>query len=247
MLIKIFLIYLAIVSINAAVKWPSAITKCKKSDSDCMEKSIVDTLEFIKNGYREWGFQRIEPFYIEKLELIADPSKSVRLDQTYEHIYMHGMLNPVVKNFKLTDDGKNCKWEMEIHSPQTRMEADYVLSGQLLVFPINGNGKCNVTLTGMTNVHTAKCEKYESKGKSYLRLKDYKLNMNVEKCYFDFENIIPGNEKISQEVGKTINENSLEIFKDVKGGFEQLWARLHENAANQVFSKIPEDELFLPE
>lgn len=78
-----------------------------------------------------------------------------------------------------------------------------------------------------------------------MKLSDYKLSMTPQSCYFDFSNIIPGNEQISKEVGKTVNENSLEIFKDVKGGFEKMLSRLHENAANSVFAKIPEDELFL--
>lgn len=78
-----------------------------------------------------------------------------------------------------------------------------------------------------------------------MKLLDYKLSMSPQSCYFDFPNIIPGNEQISKEVGKTVNENSLEIFKDVKGGFEEMLSRLHERSANNVFAKIPEDELFL--
>lgn len=99
---------------------------------------------------------------------------------------------------------------------------------------------------GIKNKHTADCEHFMKKGKSHLRLKNYAMNMSVQECYFDFPNMIPGNEQISNELGKTINENSMEIFQDVKGGFEQLLSKVYENGANSVFSKIPEDELFLP-
>lgn len=117
-------------------------------------------------GFRELGFPKLEPFYVEKLELSADSEKSVRLNQKYEHVYLYGITNTKINKFKLideryfslfflnfflfvrmTDDGTNCLWEMELFSPSTRMEADYELTGQVLVFPINGHGKCNVTIS----------------------------------------------------------------------------------------------------
>ncbi|CAG9767766.1 unnamed protein product [Ceutorhynchus assimilis] len=241
------LILLSASDVFGAVQLPPEITKCRKSDSQCMEKSIKETLMLFKDGYKDLGFPPLNPFHVEKLEITADPGKSVKLNQKYEDVWMHGMVDIDVKSFKLTDDGKKCIWELEVYSFGTRMDADYTLTGQVLVFPINGHGRCNVTMKGITNKHTAECEHYMKKGKSHMRLKNYKMNMSVEKCYFDFPNIIPGNEQISKEVGKTVNENSQEIFQDVKGGFEEVLARLHENGANSVFSKIPEDELFLPE
>ncbi|XP_050316007.1 circadian clock-controlled protein daywake-like [Anthonomus grandis grandis] len=230
-----------------AVQLPPEITKCKKSDSECMSKSIVQALQFFKNGNKELGFPKLQPFYLEKLEIEADPGKSVKLNQHYEKIYLHGMTNAEVKQFSLKDDGKTCKWEMIVYSPGTRMDADYKLTGQVLLFPINGYGRCNVTMQGISNKHSAECEHFTKKGKQHMRLKNYKMDMSVESCHFDFPNIIPGNEKISAELGKTVNENSLEIFKDVKGGFEEILSRLHESGANSIFAKIPEDELFLAE
>ncbi|XP_066255610.1 protein takeout-like [Euwallacea similis] len=250
MFLKLQGLVIVIFGVCAAVHLPPEIEKCSKSDPnfiECMKRTIRDTLVFLKNGNKELGFSTIDPFYVEKLELIADSKTSVKLNQKYEHIYMYGFTTSEIRKFSLDYGvpGKTpCKWEIEIYTPASRMEADYELNGQVLLFPINGKGRCNVTLERLLNKHVAQCELYTKKEKTHLRLKDYTIEMTAESCHFDFPNLIPGNEQISKEVSKTVNENSLEIFKDVKNGFEQMLSSLHQNAANNVFSKIPEEELF---
>ncbi|ERL92115.1 hypothetical protein D910_09435 [Dendroctonus ponderosae] len=194
----LFQFYFVLVS---SLHLPPQITKCRKTDAICMSKSITDALLFFANGSEEFGFPKFEPFYVELLEITGDPDKSATLSQRYDNVFMHGMTDTQVKHFRLQDDEQTCKWEIDTYTPITRMNADYSLSGQILVFPINGHGKCNVTMR---------------------------------------------NEQISREVEKTVNENALEIFKEVKGGFEQVFSKLYKNTANSLFSKIPEDELFLP-
>ncbi|XP_066144970.1 protein takeout-like [Euwallacea fornicatus] len=250
MFLKYQCLVIVIFGVCVAVHLPPEIKVCLKSDpnfEECMKKSIGSTLKFLKDGNKELGFPIIEPFYVEKLELVADPKKSVKLSQQYEHIYMHGFTNSEVTKFNLNFGipGKSaCEWKMEIYTPISRMEANYKLTGQILLFPINGHGKCNVTLINLRNQHSAQCETYTKKGKTYLRLTRYTINMKADNCHFDFPNIIPGNEQISKEVGKIVNENSLEIFQDVKSGFEQMLSKLHKDAANNILTKFPEEELF---
>ncbi|ERL92114.1 hypothetical protein D910_09435 [Dendroctonus ponderosae] len=228
----LFQFYFVLVS---SLHLPPQITKCRKTDAICMSKSITDALLFFANGSEEFGFPKFEPFYVELLEITGDPDKSATLSQRYDNVFMHGMTDTQVKHFRLQDDEQTCKWEIDTYTPITRMNADYSLSGQILVFPINGHGKCNVTMS-------AYFQSFERKNLSKIHV----MNMSVESCQFDFPNIIPGNEQISREVEKTVNENALEIFKEVKGGFEQVFSKLYKNTANSLFSKIPEDELFLP-
>ncbi|XP_076255913.1 protein takeout-like [Rhynchophorus ferrugineus] len=232
----------------SSVQLPKEIQKCDRTAPDfneCMIKSINDALQLFKGGSKEFGFPVLSPFYIERLEIKGDPGKSFTLNQKYDNLIMHGMTGSTVSSFNLIDNENQCLWELEVHTVQTRMEADYSMSGQILIFPINGHGKCNVTISGIVNKHRADCEHYMKKGKRHLRLKNYSMDMSAKECHFDFPNMVPGNEQISREVEKTVNENSQEVFQDVKHGFEEVLSRLHENGANSVFSKIPEDELFL--
>lgn len=247
--------YLSVVSIivlgfgnTCGARLPSEIQKCSRSDPEfdsCMAKTMTDALSFFKGGSKDLGIPAVEPFQIEKMEMQTAEGKSISLNQVYENVNIHGLSTSKVEKFNGKVNDKTCFWEMDVSTPMTRMEADYELTGQVLVFPINGQGKCNVTLYDILNKHTIHCETYQKKGTLHLRFTDYKMEMSVKKCNFDFHNIFPGNEQISQEVSKTLNENSLDIFQEVKSGFEEVFAAVHKNAANSVFAKIPMDELFL--
>lgn len=74
----------------------------------------------------------------------------------------------------------------------------------------------------------------------------YSLEMNPKKVVFDFRNIVEGNQQLSDEILKTINENSLGVYSDVKNGFGKAFSEIYIGAANNFFMKVPEDELFLP-
>ncbi|ENN71664.1 hypothetical protein YQE_11762, partial [Dendroctonus ponderosae] len=162
----LFQFYFVLVS---SLQLPPQITKCRKTDAICMSKGITDALLFFANGSEEFGFPKFEPFYVELLEITGDPDKSATLSQRYDNVFMHGMTDTQVKHFRLQDDEQTCKWEIDTYTPITRMNADYSLSGQILVFPINGHGKCNVTMNGIKNKQKAECEHYTRKGKTYLR------------------------------------------------------------------------------
>lgn len=94
--------------------------------------------------------------------------------------------------------------------------------------------------------HKINCEKIPKKGKTYLKIVSYKVNMNPKEVHYDYDNVFPENEQVEKEIIKTMNENALSIFNDVKSGFEEVFATLYKNLINRVFSKISQEELFLP-
>lgn len=94
--------------------------------------------------------------------------------------------------------------------------------------------------------HDLKFEVIEKDGKKYMHVTEYKLIMNPEKVEYYFENIMPGNEQLSNELLKTINENSLSIFNDIKPGFQQVYSVIFKDIVNKIFDKVPMDEVFMP-
>lgn len=93
--------------------------------------------------------------------------------------------------------------------------------------------------------HNAKFEIIEKGGKKYLHCTDYQLKLNPENVTYYFENIMPGNEQLSNELLKTINENSLNVFKDISSGFEKIYSVIFKDLVNKVFGRVPMDEIFL--
>ncbi|KAJ8917336.1 hypothetical protein NQ315_002358, partial [Exocentrus adspersus] len=234
---------------------------------------------FHVSGSRYFGIPTLDPFFIKEMVLKSEASQTVAVEQTYQNIRMHGMTNSnTEQNFKI-DLVENCAWTMDVKTPVLILEGDYKISGTLLMFPLNGFGKCNITMCkspvefdingfkmaasaqedtycsvvvnesifpdNMVNTHKSTCEKYAVKGKTYLKLTNYTMDIKLDKITMDFENIFPGNAQISAEILKTLNDNSDAVFKDIKSGFEQVFSSIHLTMANKVFSKVPLNEIFL--
>ncbi|KAJ8930588.1 hypothetical protein NQ314_016600, partial [Rhamnusium bicolor] len=94
---------------------------------------------------KELGLPQLEPLYIEQLEIKGQPGRSVTLQQKYRNIRIHGLTVSDLTKYFTIDLDKECKWETEALTPMVKMEADYEIEGQLLVFPINARGKCTIT------------------------------------------------------------------------------------------------------
>ena len=94
-------------------------------------------------------------------------------------------------------------------------------------------------------VYNIKCEKYTKKDQKHIRVTDFTLNLKPKRVVFGFENLVDGNEQLSNEVLKTINENSEQVYADVAPAINEAIAKIEKEIVNQVFSRVPEDELVL--
>jgi hypothetical protein len=88
---------------------------------------------------------RLHPPGIRKLEVLRHHERHlVRLRVSQKP----SSANLTVRNPRFSADftGDNCRWKFKTITGAVTMEADYKMTGKLLVFPINGHGKCKNVL-----------------------------------------------------------------------------------------------------
>ncbi|KAJ3618504.1 hypothetical protein MTP99_006484 [Tenebrio molitor] len=245
-----FILFLLILTTGASSKsLPSNIRRCSKSDPNlnkCLDESAADAVHKLSQGNKDLGIVPLEPFVIKRVDLGNTTSGAVSIHQVYDDMKIFGMTNATVTNSDANFTGDNCYWNYQCFSPFVRMEADYTMKGQLLIFPINGHGKCTNQLYDIEAKYGAKCERFTKKNKTYLRVTDFTWDVKPKRVVFDFDNIIDGNEQLSKEVVKTLNENSEAVYADVGPAFNEVMGTVWKQTLNQVFARVPEDELFLP-
>ncbi|CAH0550787.1 unnamed protein product [Brassicogethes aeneus] len=155
----VFLLSLTLLAFVSSAKLPPNVKLCSKKDQNflrCVEKNMMLAIKEFGPGSPDLGVPRLEPFFIEKLEIHGSQTGSVRLDQNYHNVSIYGFSISTISNLRIDHD--KCRWEFDSVAPNIRMESDYALNGQLLVFPINGHGKSNVTMEidikGSSEIHT---------------------------------------------------------------------------------------------
>ncbi|XP_017786393.1 PREDICTED: protein takeout-like [Nicrophorus vespilloides] len=134
---------------------------------------------------------------------------------------------------------------MNAVSPHLELIGQYKFTGKLLLFQINGFGRCNITLINLHTKHTMKCEQFDVDGEEHLRVTDYELDMNPEKVVYDFENMVDGNRAISDEVLKVMNENNLDVYAGIKKDYDRTFAEIYKHITNTILNNIPIKKLFL--
>ncbi|XP_057664278.1 protein takeout-like [Diorhabda carinulata] len=242
-----FFLLCSCISIALAAKLPSSIQKCHRNQPDlpqCVARAIETSFETFKNGNKELGLPQNEPYFVKEMNLVSDSSKQFSSRIKFVNVTVRGTTKNIhVDNVKI-NLGTDCNWIVDTRTPQATMEGDYEMEATIL-FPIKAHGKFNSTMVDYTDRHTIKCEFFEKNGKKYMKLKSYTMDLRPSRVIYYFQDIFPTNRKIEADILNTMNENSLDIFKEIKPSFDATFSKIYMDRMNIVLSQIPFDDMFL--
>ncbi|KAG5894247.1 hypothetical protein JTB14_007874 [Gonioctena quinquepunctata] len=243
-----FVVFLVLFGLTLGMKLPDGVPLCHKSDpkfKECLGVGMEEGLKLLANGYKPMGVPILEPFFVNEMYINEAAAQQVAVSQRYRNLNIHGMTRSKVKILEVDLD-QRCFWKSSVESPQINLIGDYELKGKIMIFPIDSHGRANISLTRLHHNHTMICEKFTKKSQIYMRIVNYTMEMLPDEIHYDFNDIFSTNRQMGNEILKTLNENSLELFKDVKNGFQKAFSIFHSQIGNLVFSKVPMDEIFLP-
>lgn len=81
-------------------------------------------------------------------------------------------------------------------------------------------------------------------GKTYLKAENLKLSFSLSKMIFDLTNLYKGDKVLGANTNLFLNQNWLEVFTEIKKSVFSAFGQITENVLNNVFAKVPYDELF---
>ncbi|KAF5284907.1 hypothetical protein FQA39_LY16862 [Lamprigera yunnana] len=210
-----------------------------------MKKNRGTTLAFLclHGGLPEFGLDSIEPIRISSLR-IGEGKGAVNVVQNYKNVEIHNLHTLKIIDVKSVVNEDEISLDFNMHCDDCYLTADYNLNGHILVVPIVGNGNCTVhLLNGKINFKLL-CEMYNKNEKKHVKPKELIISLEPESVHYQFNNLFNGDVKLGEEMNKLLNDNSLEVFNDVKSGYEEMLASVFTKIVKQIFKKVPYDELF---
>lgn len=84
----------------------------------------------------------------------------------------------------------------------------------------------------------------EKNGKQYIDFQRAKLSLNPRKIYFYLENLFNGDKTLGDNMNKFINENSEDIFNELKPAIVEAMGAVIISVANGPFGKYAYSEVF---
>lgn len=194
-------------------------------------------------GLPDFGIPSIDPLAINSLTIQQGKNSPINLKQDFKNIHLSGIsetrltkYNPDLNNYILRCDGL---------TPRVDFVGDYTMDGRILLLPITGKGKANITMVGLKTVHELIGEPIKKKGEVYIRFKEYHIKLLPKRVYLHFENLFNGDKVLGENMNRFMNENWELIFNELKGGYEDTFSYVFKDVTNKIFTKVPMNKIFL--
>ncbi|KAK4878664.1 hypothetical protein RN001_011170 [Aquatica leii] len=194
-------------------------------------------------GLPEFNVPRIDPIDVESL-VIGEGTGAVHLTQNYKNVKIYGLTTSVIESVEFKGNDGDITLVTIGKVPELRLEADYDINGKILVMPVVGEGKCTIKLEEVNTTMTIKAKPFHKKGVTYSSIEEFLVTMAPKKMETIFENLFDGDAAMGAEMNKLINDNWVEVFSDVKNGYEEAFGLIFKNVANQIFKKVAFNDMF---
>mgnify|MGYP005985285769 CR=1 FL=1 len=91
---------------------------------------------------------------------------------------------------------------------------------------------------------TFKLGEYEKNGQKYFNILSQQLDMQPRDLDFDLQNLFDGDEEAADRVKKIFKQNALDIYHDVKSGYEEAFGKVFAYLFEKILEKVPVSNIF---
>ncbi|XP_066999781.2 protein takeout [Anabrus simplex] len=225
---------------------PKSYPLCKKSDPNlntCLKNAVQAVVPQLVDGIPNLGVLSIDPLEVSSID-ISQGTGPVAVALKFRNVKVYGLSKGIVRDSKA--DLKNFMLEFGGFAPYVRLEADYEMDGKILVLPVTGKGRCNITFDDMETRLGPKGKSTKKNGDSYFDVTDFKLDIfSLGKLSFNFENLFNGDKTLGESMNKIMNENWKDMWAELRPSFEKTFSAVFREYAHRLFSKVPMKDIFL--
>jgi hypothetical protein len=86
---------------------------------------------------------------------------------------------------------------------------------------------------------------FTKKGKEYIGVENAKLDLNLGKPVFKFENLFRENRELNEQTNKIVNENVVEIIDELRPIIDQTVTEFVFGVITRIFNRFSMDDLFI--
>ncbi|XP_050353611.1 protein takeout [Nymphalis io] len=215
---------------------------CSKQDDDvdaCLLKSFNNLIEHLKSGAPELDIQQSDSIVIDELSIALGGGPD-GYKATFKDINASGVDDVTITNVR--SDLDTYQFQLTLSIPHISTTARYRSSGILLLVRASGGGDYWGEYENVKAKVYFRGEPYERKGKTYLKLKQLKLDFSVKDIKMGVENLQNSNSVLQAALNLFINTNAQELLKEMKPQLKRDLAEKMSGFLNRILEKIPYDD-----
>lgn len=223
------------------VEYVGPIRKCKSGSdkiiNECIHKIIMELKPRMGAGIPEIGLKPLDPFYLDKLKF-HQGQPPIIIKALLTNTTIHHLTNFRNEEFKLNSKEKSMYFNLEI--PRIRLEGTYRLDGNILLFQVGGTGPYefdveNAKARGTLAIKHVKKED----GTVIMQVDTMKMDLVLGGIKMNLMNLFNGNQILGPVINNVLNENSQQLFKEVKPEIVKIVMNLAKEIVNPIIASMP--------
>ncbi|KAK9874606.1 hypothetical protein WA026_005437 [Henosepilachna vigintioctopunctata] len=176
---------------------------------------------------------------ISSIQLITTPNLQLNLTD----IKIFGLDKMIITDIRFDWD-KNL-FTITLTGSNVTIEGLYTADGHVMVMPVKGRGKFSIVLKNGEYKVTSTTEIIEKNGVKYHRPTSCRLTYKFGGIDFNFENLFAGNDELSREINKFLNENWDLLLNDFGPGIADTISSIIRNIFEKFSDQVPIKNFFL--
>ncbi|XP_065365345.1 protein takeout-like [Calliphora vicina] len=240
--IVIILVITICLSVNA--EFPNDPKPCKYGDGECVRDVINVLLKDNIQGDASINLPSLNPLKFNSTRIQQGEDSPVNLDLLLINSNMHGL--ETVKAIKVKGFGKDLtkKHSLVFHTDYLSAVGDYEISGKILILPIKGSGKSNISMVDVDIFMNFMGTPVEKDGATYMHIEVLNVDTVPKKMVYNVQNLFNGDKALGDNMNLFLNENWQEIYNEVRGSLNKAYGDVFKGIINAVFSKYPYEKYF---
>ncbi|KAL0830442.1 hypothetical protein ABMA28_002610 [Loxostege sticticalis] len=232
--ISIVLFCLVIEFVRASPS-PSKRT-CDNSKPECLRKTLQKALPNFMKGIPELGVEVLDPFYIDKLEMmLAGGLKIQFLDG-----HSKGLRKCVVEKARVAHDVIETQFLCNL-----TIKGKYKSIGRLLMFPINGDGDAAIRCKNLRITQILKMRSVKGFGDTHLEIVNAQTNHSYDgQIQYNLTNLIKGSPETSKILLDFMNQNWHLVAQEFGDPLIDFGVKIILRNVKKLLSKVPMKQLF---
>ncbi|XP_063930454.1 protein takeout-like [Zophobas morio] len=233
-----------LIATTFGAKLPSGFKKCNVkqiSSHMCLPKAIESAIRQMDHPVKKLGLLSLEPLVIPSM-IIEAGSQFVATKQIFKNLKLSSFNETFCPKAEFNYDEKILNLECVV--PNFRMDFNYELRGQIMMVSVFGNGTGWIIFRDNQLGLTFELGEYEKNGKAYFNILSQELKMQPRDIDFELQNMFDGDEESARRMRKIMKENVLELYTDVKDGYEEAFGKVFAYIFEKILEKVPVFDIF---
>jgi len=233
----VFLLFTALAS---AGKFGDSLRQCNVSDRSALDRCLFQITEdlrpFMPTGIPENNIPVLDPMTIDSLSL----TQGGTVRSTFSNMQVKGLSK--FRTISVSADPDRMTLKLKLAIPELRIIGKYVTSGRVLLLEVNGAGTFWNVLGDLVVESTSNLVLRGSPPNEFLQVSTQNLDIQVAKIRLQLNNLFNGDPVLGQSVNTFLNDNSQEVFAELKPEISKQVGSLVLKVMNDALSALPADK-----